>query len=215
MTRIVSFAALTIILLMLFKTGSLTTLLQVDQNGIRELANNNSALILLFMLVIMAIQNIFTIIPLIVVISVNISLYGFLYGYLLSWISSVIGGTLVFLAARYWFQVFLTNKLNRKWLDKIEKNGLLYVFLGRIFPFVPTSLINITAGVSVVTVKHFIIGTTIGNMLYFFILSLIAYGVMSAVNEQVLYIVLGVVVLLGLFSIYKMKKKRLNKGKQA
>ena len=52
---------------------------------IDTMINENIFFILSITLLIMSIQNIFTVIPLILVLTVNYTLFGFLYGFLWSW----------------------------------------------------------------------------------------------------------------------------------
>lgn len=208
-----SFVILIIVLIVLFKSDSFWTLLQVDLNQIREMSNGNLFLILLIMLGIMVVQNLFTIIPLILVISVNISLFGFVNGYLWSWVSSVIGGILAFLMARYWFQDLLIKHLNpkyQKW-TKVENKGFLFVFLGRVFPFAPTSLINIAAGVSAVPLRPFIIGTITGNMIFFFAISLIVKGLWSVQLENNVLLILGAVIVILTLILWRIRSKRIKR----
>jgi uncharacterized membrane protein YdjX (TVP38/TMEM64 family) len=192
----------------LYQSGRFDVLLSVDLEGIRELSNGSHFMILLSMLIIMIIQNVFTIIPLILVISVNISLFGFWHGYLWSWFTSILGGLAVFLAARYWLQDVLVNRVNPRWLSQVEKKGPWFVFFGRVIPFIPTSIVNIAAGASVVSMKHFILGTIIGNLLFFLIMSIIAYGFTSAFADQTAYLVLGGGVVLAAYTTYKVVRKR-------
>ncbi|MDQ7860387.1 VTT domain-containing protein [Peribacillus frigoritolerans] len=63
-----------------------------------------------------------------------------------------------FYAARNWFQELLLKKIGEKWQESVVEHGFMYVFTGRIFPLIPTSLINLAAGVSTVTFKDFFIG---------------------------------------------------------
>ncbi|WP_307397663.1 TVP38/TMEM64 family protein [Paenibacillus anaericanus] len=161
----------------------------------------------------MVVQNLFTIIPLILVISVNISLFGFVNGYLWSWVSSVIGGILAFLMARYWFQDLLLKHLNpkyQKW-TKVENKGFLFVFLGRVFPFAPTSLINIAAGVSAVPLRPFIIGTITGNMIFFFAISLIVKGLWSVQLENNILLILGAVIVILALILWRIRSKRIKR----
>lgn len=172
------------------------------------MTSGNEFMIMLSMLVIMVIQNVFTLIPLILVISVNISLFGFWNGYLWSWATSVVGGVIVFLAARYWFSEFLMNKLHPRWLDHVERKGPWFVFLGRVIPFIPTSIVNIAAGASVVSLKHFAVGTIIGNLLFFFFMSLVSYGVTSALEQQTIYGAVVVAVIVAVYTGYRFIRKR-------
>jgi uncharacterized membrane protein YdjX (TVP38/TMEM64 family) len=160
-----------------------------------------------FTFIIMVIQNSFTVIPLIIIITINYALFGFLNGLIWSWLTSIIAAGIWFFGSRYFFNDWVQKKTNPEILAKMEKNGLLFVFQARIIPFVPTSLINILSGLSSITFKHFIIGTMFGNLIFFFVLSLIPAGLMEGNTEQ--NILLGIaIILVGFVVIFRLKKKQ-------
>lgn len=178
------------------------SLMNGDLEAIQALLSKNLVYVCLLTLVIMVIQNSFTIIPLILVITVNITLFGFLLGFLWSWLTSVIAAIVVFLFVRNIFQDRLIKKIRQDHILKIEKNGFSYVFQGRVFPFIPTSFINLLAGLSSIRLKEFILGTLLGNFLYFFLLSLIPAGLMSLnINNYVI----GLIILIIFFLYYGFK----------
>ena len=167
--------------------------------------------ILSITLLIMSIQNIFTVIPLILVLTINYTLFGFLYGFLWSWFSSIIAATFMFFGSRYFFQGWVVKKIKPEWLIKIEKNAFIFVFQARVMPFVPTSLINILGGVSPIKFKPFILGTILGNFIYFFILISIPAGILNAnLNDYIVVsvILLAIVVYITLKNIIKRKKSQ-------
>lgn len=170
------------------------------------LLKENILITLLLTLLIMLIQNTFTIIPLILVISINYSLFGFFNGFIWSWISSIIGGVLMFIGSRYFFQPLVMKRVNKELLSKVEKNGFLFVFQARIMPFIPTSLINILGGISSIRLKSFLLGTMLGNFIYFFLLTLIPAGLMNPKLNQL--VVIGICIILIIYFIYKYKWKR-------
>jgi uncharacterized membrane protein YdjX (TVP38/TMEM64 family) len=174
------------------------------------IAKENLVVTLAITLIVMIIQNTFTVIPLILVITVNYTLFGFVNGFLWSWFTSIIGAAVIFMGSRYLFQDWVLKKTNKELITRIEKNGFLFVFQARIMPFVPTSLINILGGISSIHFKPFIMGTAFGNFIYFFVLSLIPAGLMiSNVHD---YILEGVILISTiLYVLYKKKRKR-NKG---
>lgn len=174
-----------------------------DIDSILNSLEGNIIYKLIFTFVAMIIQNSFTIIPLLLLITINISLFGFINGFLWSWFTSVIAGVVVFLAVRYRFQDKLLKKITPNVIEKVERNGFLYVFEARIIPFVPTSFVNILAGISSIKFKPFFFGTLFGNFIYFFVLSLIPLGVLSLDIDQYL---LGVIVILSIVIIYLFKK---------
>ena len=151
-----------------------------DIQSIRSFVSDSWLYAYGFMLFIMIIQNSFTIIPLILVITINIALFGFLKGFLWSWFSSVAAGVLIFLAVRYLFSDYTSGKVSSRQLSRIEERGFAYVFSARVMPFIPTSLINILGGLSSIGLKSFTIGTALGNFIYFFLLALVPAGIMSS-----------------------------------
>ncbi|KGM45785.1 VTT domain-containing protein [Neobacillus niacini] len=160
-----------------------------------------------FTFIIMVIQNSFTIIPLIIIITINYALFGFFNGLMWSWFTSIIAAGIWFFGSRYFFNDWVQKKTNPELLSKMEQNGLLFVFQARIIPFVPTSLINILSGLSSIKFKHFMVGTIFGNLIFFFVLSLIPAGLMEGNTEQ--NILLGIVlVLVGVVVFYRIRKKQ-------
>lgn len=185
-----------------------TFVMQGDLNAIQLLLDENIVSILFITLVMMIIQNSFTIIPLILLITLNIMLFGFFYGVMWSWMTSIIAAIIVFISVRYFFQDLLLKRITEATKEKIEKNGLLFVFIGRIFPLVPTSMVNIVAGVSSIKFRHFLIATSAGNLLFFSLLGLIPLGI---VTLEIDYYILGIfsVILIFAYYIYKYYFKKI------
>ena len=190
----------------------ITLLVNRDVEAIQDFLDDNLLYAYMFMLVIMILQNSFTVFPLLLVITINITLFGFIDGFLWSWISSVIAAIFVFYAVRYLFQERLIEKFKPELLEQIKANGFAYVFQARIFPLVPTSLVNILAGLSTVRFWPFILATTIGNFIYFFILSLIPAGLVSEeINETLIWVILvSAILLYYLFKLVRKKRKLSN-----
>ncbi|GIQ67517.1 TVP38/TMEM64 family protein [Xylanibacillus composti] len=209
--RVLSFSGLLLLLVVALRSEPAMLLLSGDLQALRELAGGSVGVLMLATLALMIIQNLFTIIPLILLISVNVSLFGFTYGYLWSWVCSIAGGVVSFLAVRYWFQSLFAKRMNERLKDKIEGNGFLFVFLGRIFPFVPTSAVNIAAGISSIRLSHFVYSTMIGNLLYFFVLALVGLGILSIRLEKAAFFTLGgaVVVAYVSYRIWRGRRKKL------
>lgn len=208
MFKIALFAALLILCVFLFKTETFSRLLEGDVSAVLK-SSNGIGVMLGISMILMIIQNLFTIIPLFLLISGNVVMYGFGYGYVISWITSIIGALVSFLIVRFWFQDMFVKVLNQKMKDKIEKNGFFFVFIGRIFPFMPTSAINIASGLSSISLKHYVISTIFGNMIYMFVLALIPLGVMSIESENTVYAAIAVVFAAGFigYKLWKRKKR--------
>lgn len=160
-----------------------------------------------FTFIIMLIQNSFTIIPLIIIITINYALFGFFNGLLWSWFTSIIAAGIWFFGSRYFFNEWVQRKTKPEIISRLEESGLLFVFQARIIPFVPTSLINILSGLSSIKFKHFMLGTMFGNFIFFFVLSLIPAGLMEGNLEQ--NILLGIILaLVGVVLFYRFKKNQ-------
>ena len=162
------------------------------------------------MLLIMIIQNSFTFIPLILIITFNITVFGFFEGFLWSWFLSVVAATIIFLIVRYLFANRFFSKVSAKQLKKVEDRGFSYILVGRIFPFMPSSLINIIAGLSAVTLKKFIAGTAIGNFIYFFMLALVPAGIYTIDFNPYTIVVLIVLFISAFYGLSKLKNKSKN-----
>ncbi|WP_404329894.1 TVP38/TMEM64 family protein [Mesobacillus maritimus] len=201
---------LTFFLLFILNRDLFHLILEGDIDTIRADFADNSLKAYLIMLVIMVIQNSFTIIPLILVITINITLFGVVYGFLWSWLTSIVAAILVFMSVRYLFKDRLLNRFRSENITNIEKQGFTYVFHARIFPFVPTSLINILAGVTAIRFRHFLYGTMLGNFLFFIVLSLIPAGILSInLNEYEIGMILflSITLFLGIRRVFRNKKR--------
>lgn len=164
----------------------------------------------LLLLVLMIVQNTFTIIPLILIITLNFTLFGFVNGFIWGWICSIIAAMLIFICVRYIFQDRLLKRFKPELIKSVTEKGFSYVFKARIFPFVPTSLVNILAGLSSIQIKDFFWGTVVGNLLYFFILTLIPAGFFSVGMNKWVW---GAVIILFILFFYFLKRKYKQKQK--
>ncbi|WP_342542662.1 VTT domain-containing protein [Paenisporosarcina sp. FSL H8-0542] len=203
---------LLLLIFLLLNRQIITLLVNRDVEGIQDFLDDNLLYAYIFMLIIMILQNSFTVFPLLLVITINITLFGFFDGFLWSWISSVIAAVFVFCAVRFLFQERLIEKFKPGLLVQIEANGFAYVFQARIFPLVPTSLVNILGGLSTVRFWPFILATTIGNFIYFFILALIPAGLVSKeIDETMIWVILvSAILLYYLFKLVRKKRKPSN-----
>jgi len=181
---------------------------QVIKSGnMGKIIHENLWITLTLTLLIMIIQNTFTIIPLILVITINYTLFGFINGFLWSWLTSIIAAVLMFYGSRYLFQDWVLPRINKDFVEKIERNGFLFIFQARIMPFIPTSLINILGGISSIPFNRFITATIFGNFLYFFLLTLIPAGLMNSQMKDFLteaFVLIAVI----MFLLYKWKRKK-------
>ena len=188
--KIVSFALIAALLLVVWRSELVTGMLSGDPEAGQKVSENSRYLFLGLMLLLMVIQNLFTVIPFILLITMNVSILGFAGGYLWSWATSILAGVASFWAARYWLQDFFARWLKPSLRDRIEDNAFWVVFIGRVFPFVPTSVVNVAAGLSSVSMRPFLYATVLGNMIYIFVLALVPLGIMSVKFEPYMYVIM-------------------------
>jgi uncharacterized membrane protein YdjX (TVP38/TMEM64 family) len=213
--KLISFALILTLLILTLKTDTFSILLSGDPEALKDLSHGSIFMLLLFTLLLMTIQNMFTIIPLLLLISVNVSIFGFIQGYIWSWLISIAGAVISFLITRYWFQTFFTKYVNNEFKQKIEEKGFWFVFIGRILPFMPTSVVNIAAGISSIRFKKFLYATLLGNMIYFLLLSFISQGILSIPWESLLYASIAVVGLIAFVIMKLWKRKQMIKKERA
>ena len=206
-TRIGVYTFFIICLLLLLKRCGYTVA-HIHPTTLQKIANDSLVLLLLIMLFIMILQNLFTFIPLVLVITTNITLFGFWPGYLYGCLCSVIGSMLMFFSIRYIFSNLFAQSVARKYDAKLKKNGFFFVLSARILPFIPTNLINIAAALSPIKAAHFFAATAIGNMVYSFVLASISLGLISTATYNPIYLIALAVIALISYLIYRKKLKK-------
>lgn len=194
------------ILFILYKSG--IRISDLSPEMVLTIAHHNTFNVLAIMLVLMILQNLFTFIPLILVITINIALFGFWKGYLYSTFCSAIGSTIIFLSIRYVFPNLFTSTKFQKYEENIRRNGFVFVLSGRILPFLPTNLINIVSGISSIKVSHFILATTIGNLIYGFVLASASFSFIKMFKHHPIFVILLLAVIACVIMIIRNQKKR-------
>ncbi|GAB3790044.1 TVP38/TMEM64 family protein [Virgibacillus kimchii] len=139
--------------------------------------------------------------PLVVFVMVNAAAYGLLKGFLLSWTGTSIGTLLVFFIIRGLGNSRLLKKIrNNKQVAKVtiwvERHGFGPLFLLLCFPFSPSAVINIVAGLSKITVQQFILAVFLGKAVMIFSISYIGSSVKDFAQHPIRTIVVGLCIIL-------------------
>lgn len=168
--------------------------------------------ILLVTFVLMLFQNILTIIPIFLIIMLNIMVFGFLIGFLWTWFSSVVAAIITFHLFKFWLPKVLLNKVNQLPIkQKINNRGFFYLFILRLMPFMPTSIINLAASISTVKLSHFLGSTILGNLIFQFLLSSISIGLLTeGISNYILLTLVAVVIIVYVWYLKINKNKRQN-----
>ncbi|MEY8348536.1 hypothetical protein COI93_10060 [Bacillus cereus] len=140
--------------------------------------------------------------PLIVFVMANAVAFGLWFGFLYSWIGSVLGALIVFSVIRRFGRSRFFSFVNkhpkvRKAMGWIERKGFAPIFILFCFPFTPSALINVVAGLSRISRKQFVLALALGKLVMVFILSYIGSDLTSFIHKPVkTIIVLGVIFIL-------------------
>jgi len=203
--KLVSFIAMITLAFFIVTSDMAQTVIDGDIDGLRELSSDDLFQMLTITFVAMLLQNMLTVIPLILLATINVAMLGIGYGYLWTWLSSVAAAVIVFLLTRYWLQNWLMRKVNESIKERIARNGMIYVLVCRLIPVMPSSLINLAAGASTIRLTHFFLGTLIGNLLFMSVLAGVTVGLMEADWEAAVLVAAAIV--LGGILLYQQRRR--------
>ena len=128
--------------------------------------------------------------PLVVFIVANVSAYGILFGFLLSWAGSVAGAYTVFLVIRKYGRAKVLGFITRhekiqKLILWVERNGFGPLFLLICFPFTPSALINIVAGLSNMKKSTYLWTITLGKLIMILVVSFIGSDIRALITQPI------------------------------
>ncbi|MGG5253320.1 TVP38/TMEM64 family protein [Neobacillus sp. SM06] len=154
--------------------------------------------------------------PLFLFVLANANAFGLWLGFLFSWIGAITGAFLVFLLVRKFGQrrvlVFLSRHPQvQKLMNWVERHGFGPLFLLMCFPFTPSAIINIVAGLSKISVAQYMLALTIGKMVMIFTISFVGYDLHSLVTKPLRSIIVAVIVFI-LWYAGKRIEIRMNKS---
>ncbi|QFF98222.1 TVP38/TMEM64 family protein [Psychrobacillus glaciei] len=157
--------------------------------------------------------------PLVVFIIANVNAYGILLGFLLSWIGSAAGAYMVFLVIRKYGRAralgFITrHERIQKLILWVERNGFGPLFLLICFPFTPSALINIVAGLSNIKKKTYLWTVTLGKLIMILVVSFIGSDIKALVTQPIRTIIVALIIVI-LWFVGKSVEKRINNKVEA
>ncbi|OEC02861.1 hypothetical protein GY31_07415 [Lysinibacillus sphaericus] len=152
--------------------------------------------------------------PLVVFVVANASAFGLWIGFLLSWLGSVAGSYAVFLLVRHFgkhpkLRFVTSSKKVQKFIKWVDMNGISPLFVLLCFPFTPSVIVNIVAGLSHIHKKYYLTVLLAGKFVMIFGMSVLGYDLKSLITSPVRLISAGVAIVL-LWWIGKLMEKRLN-----
>ncbi|WP_064092183.1 TVP38/TMEM64 family protein [Rossellomorea aquimaris] len=153
--------------------------------------------------------------PLFVFVMANANAFGLWWGFLFSWIGASVGALIVFLLVRKYgetriFRFIRRNRqVNRltKWVDR---HGFGPLFLLLCFPFTPSAVVNVVAGLSGISIAQYMLAVLTGKMVMIFTISFIGYDIISLIKQPIRTVIVAVIIFV-LWIVGKRIEIRLNK----
>lgn len=191
----------------------------LDADKIVELAKHYKALGPIIGLLLPFIESFLPFLPLFVFVFANASAYGLWYGFILSWGGTVAGSYAVFLIIRKYgrnrFLRFLTRSAKvQKLIKWVDRNGFAPLFLFLCFPFTPSALVNLVAGLADIKKTYYLLTLMAGKLVMIFTISFIGYD-LKALLTQPIRTAIVVLLIFILWLLGKWFEKRVNRRVEA
>lgn len=156
--------------------------------------------------------------PLVVFVAANGAAYGLLKGFLYSWIGASAGAICVFLIVKKlgdkrFFQWLKRNKQIIRVTNWLDRHGFGPLFLLMCFPFSPSSVINIVAGLSRISIQQFILAVLLGKTVMIFTIAFVGDSIVSFAQNPMRSIIVGIGILIFWLLGKYMEKRLHNKTK--
>jgi uncharacterized membrane protein YdjX (TVP38/TMEM64 family) len=186
----------------------------LNPDYIVEFAQHYKALGPFFGLLLPFIESFLPFLPLFAFVLANAGAYGLWYGFLLSWVGTVVGSYAVFIITRKYGRNRLLNFLTKsariqKLIKWVERNGFGPLFLFICFPFTPSALVNLVAGLSDMKKKNYLLTLMAGKFVMIFMISFIGYDIKALISNPIRTAIVVVVIFI-LWIIGKQLEHRLN-----
>jgi uncharacterized membrane protein YdjX (TVP38/TMEM64 family) len=144
-------------------------------------------------------ESFFPVLPMFVFVMANAAAFGLWKGFLISWIGACLGSILVFCLTRKigqkrFFHFVSRHRKVRQFMHWIERHGFGPVFLIYCFPFTPSAVVNVVAGLSRMSRQQFILAVLLGKMVMIFTISFIGYDIAALVKRPLRTVAIAVVI---------------------
>ncbi|MCL5056431.1 MAG: TVP38/TMEM64 family protein [Actinobacteria bacterium] len=162
---------------------------------------------------VMIIQTIATPVPLFIVAGANGYIFGIAWGIVITLVGALLGSTVAFFMARFMARDYFSRRL-AKYMPKVEEmsktSGARVVFLARLVPILPSSIISYAAGLSKVSFRGFFVASVFGKLPEIVIYTALGHSLERA--EGLITRVTVVIILLSLliFSLHSKKTGSFN-----
>lgn len=152
------------------------------------------------------IQAIAPIIPYVIFAGAAGMIYGNVIGFLLAWIGAVAGAWFLYWISKRMGSNLFMQKIQKRYdfdLNSIDDKYIFWVLLvSRIFPVVPTPIINIGSGLGGVSPKIFISSSAIGKIPWAIIYVALGNYFMESKNVSNTLTIMGIIIIGSFVGIY-------------
>jgi len=150
--------------------------------------------------------------PLVLIVILNVNIYGLGLGFLTSYVGTMLGATLVFLFYRTISYYGLHQKLHKfKTLDKtinwVNNQGPLVIIVLSMLPSTPSSFMNLAFGLAQYSKRKYLISIAIGKVFMIGLFSFFGNAFQAKENQVFIYIV-SILLLVITYFISKMINKK-------
>lgn len=126
--------------------------------------------------------------PLVLFVMANANAFGLWLGFLYSWIGASAGALIVFLLVRKYGQKRILNFIKKhpkvqKLMTWVERHGFGPLFVLLCFPFTPSAVVNIVAGLSKISIGQYMLAVLTGKMVMIFTISFVGYDIRSLITQ--------------------------------
>ncbi len=154
--------------------------------------------------------------PLFVFVMANTNAFGLWIGFILSWIGSCAGAIVVFLIVRKYghtrvITVIRKNKQVERLTHWLDRHGFGPIFILLCFPFTPSAVVNVVAGLSHISVLQYTLAVLIGKLVMIFTISFVGYDIGSLIHQPIRTGIVLVIIFI-LWYVGKRIEVRLNKS---
>lgn len=156
------------------------------------------------------------VLPIVVFAVVNVNAYGLIPGFLITWCGAVSGAFLVAIIIRKYGQHRFLKRFSKhpqtlKIIRRVDDKGVMPLFLLLCFPFTPSSIVNIVAGLSTINLKRYLVAVMFGKAIMLMTLSYIGNDIYSFVKAPKKSIIV-IIVLICLWWTGKQVEKHIHKN---
>ncbi len=146
------------------------------------------------------IEAFFPILPLVLFVTINVTVFGLFWGYLYSWIGNCLGSFLLFILIRKIGGSKIEQRISKSKyshaLEKIKSKNFSVLFLLYCFPFTPSFLISGASALANMSTKEFLVALLPSKFIMLISLAFIGVNVGSFFEDPVRSILFVILILL-------------------